>query len=174
MKVGDGRYDVAGGVHEIPLPHTVAGALFLCGFGVIGPDPVAALENVHASLAVCLLTNDGIARRFPAYADWLDDPAPHAAIHVAIEDYHVIDDDPMIELVDDVVAHLGSGVRVLAHCGAGWGRAGQLTLGVLLATGAFANADDAVAHLRLHRPGAGPESPAQKEQLARLVRHYRR
>ena len=171
-KVGDGRYDTAGAVHEIPLPDDVPGALFLCGFGVIGPDPVAALDFVQGDLAVCLLTTKGIVRRFPDYLDWLAHPQPAEAIHVEIEDYHVTDDATMIELVDTVAARLRNGTRVLAHCGAGWGRAGQLTVGVLLALGA-ADLSSAVTHLRRHRPGAGPESDPQHTQLAHLEAHYR-
>lgn len=170
-KYGDDRYDVAGAVHEIPLPESISGGLLLSGFGVIGPDPAAALSFVNCSVAVCLLTTHGINRRFPDYLDWLANPNPAVAIHVEIEDYHVTDDAIMVNLVNDVIGHLRDGKRVLAHCGAGWGRAGQLTIGILLALGGH-TVQSATAHLRAHRPGAGPESDAQHEQLDRLHAYF--
>ena len=42
-----------GGIDRLPLPDT-AGALWLCGKHVVGPDPVAALARVDATTIVCL------------------------------------------------------------------------------------------------------------------------
>ena len=75
MQVGAAQYQMAGGIHRIPVPEAT-GHLHATAFAVTGPDPAAALEDVGAEVMVCLLTDAEIAMRFPDYPAWMADPAP--------------------------------------------------------------------------------------------------
>jgi protein-tyrosine phosphatase len=68
-------------------------------------------------------------------------------------------------LVDRVVA----GERVIVHCGAGIGRAGTTAVAVLVSLAV--PLDDALEHVRRHRPAAGPEVGAQLDLVRRLHAH---
>lgn len=166
MQVGAARYQMAGGIHRIPVPGA-AGSLHATAFAVTGPDPAAALEDVGAEVMVCLLTDSEIAMRFPDYPAWLADPAPHQAIHVPMVDQGVTGDDTIRELVDNVNRHLDRGTGVLVHCGAGYGRAGIVCISVLTSRGM--DLDSAVAAVRAARPAAGPQSHSQEAQITRLA-----
>lgn len=166
MQVGAARYQMAGGIHRIPVPGA-RGNLHATAFAVAGPDPSAALEDVGAEVMVCLLTDAEIAMRFPDYPAWLADPAPHQAIHVSMVDQGVTGDDLMRKLVDDINQHLDEGTGVLVHCGAGYGRAGIVCISVLTSRGM--DLDEAVAAVRAARPAAGPQSHSQEAQIARLA-----
>ncbi|MDE0217207.1 MAG: hypothetical protein OXN79_11610 [bacterium] len=166
MQVGAARYQMAGGIHRIPVPGT-AGNLHAAAFAVTGPDPAAALEDVGAEVMVCLLTDAEIAMRFPDYPAWLADPAPHQAIHVPMADQGVAGDDAIRDLVDDINQHLDEGTGVMLHCGAGYGRAGIVCISVLTSRGM--GLDQAVAAVRAARPAAGPQSRSQEAQIARLA-----
>ncbi|MCY3577995.1 MAG: dual specificity protein phosphatase family protein [bacterium] len=166
MQVGAARYQMAGGIHRIPVP-SAAGSLHATAFAVTGPDPAAALEDVGAEVMVCLLTDSEIAMRFPDYPAWLADPAPHQALHVPMVDQGVTGDDTIRELVDDINQHLDQGTGVMVHCGAGYGRAGIVCISVLTSRGM--DLDDAVAAVRAARPAAGPQSHSQEAQITRLA-----
>ncbi|MDE0238417.1 MAG: dual specificity protein phosphatase family protein [bacterium] len=166
MQVGSARYQMAGGIHRIPVPGA-GGGLHAAAFAVTGPDPAAALKDVGAKVMVCLLTDSEIAMRFPDYPAWLADPAPHQAIHVPIVDQGVTGDDTILELVDNVNRHLDRGTGVLVHCGAGYGRAGIVCISVLTSRGM--DLDSAVAAVRAARPAAGPQSLSQEAQITRLA-----
>lgn len=166
MQVGAARYQMAGGIHRIPVPGAV-GHLHSAAFAVTGPDPAAALGDVGADVMVCLLTDSEIAMRFPDYPSWLADPAPHQAIHVPIVDQGVTSDDVIRELVADINQHLDEGTGVLVHCGAGYGRAGIVCISVLTSRGM--DLEGAMAAVRSARPAAGPQSDSQEAQIARLA-----
>ncbi|MCY3636361.1 MAG: dual specificity protein phosphatase family protein [bacterium] len=166
MQVGAARYQMAGGIHLIPVPGA-SGQLHAAAFAVTGPDPAAALEDVGAEVMVCLLTEPEIAMRYPDYPSWLADPDPHQAIHVPMVDQGITDDDALRELVDDINRHLDRGTGVLVHCGAGYGRAGIVCISVLTSRGT--DLDSAVAAVRAARPAAGPQSHSQEAQIARLA-----
>lgn len=166
MQVGAARYQMAGGIHRIPVPGA-SGLLHAAAFAVTGPDPAAALEDVGAEVMVCLLTDSEIAMRFPDYPAWLADPAPHQAIHVPMVDQGVAGDDATRELVDDINRHLDQGTGVIVHCGAGYGRAGIVCISVLTSRGV--DLDHAVAAVRAARPAAGPQSHSQEAQITRLA-----
>ena len=166
MQVGAARYQMAGGIHRIPVPGA-AGHLHATAFAVTGPDPSAALEDVGAGVMVCLLTDAEIAMRFPDYPAWLADPAPHQAIHVPMVDQGVAGDDVIRKLVGDINQHLDQGTGVMVHCGAGYGRAGIVCISVLTSRGM--ELDHAVAAVRAARPAAGPQSHSQEAQIARLA-----
>lgn len=166
MQVGAAWYQMAGGIHRIPVPGTT-GQLHAAAFAVTGPDPAAALEDVGAEVMVCLLTEPEIAMRYPDYPAWLADPTPYKAIHVPIDDQGVTDDDTTRTLVEAINQHLDQGRGVMVHCGAGYGRAGIVCISVLTSRGA--DLDDAVASVRASRPAAGPQSPSQQAQISRLA-----
>jgi protein-tyrosine phosphatase len=166
MQVGSKRYEAYGGIHRIPTPGA-AGHLHACGFSVVGPDPVAALDDVGAVTLVCLLQPDEIDRRFPAFAGWLAEPAPFHAVHLPTTDQSVADDELVAEAVGSLAGRLRAGEGVVMHCGAGMGRTGVLGALVLVALGR--PVDDALAIVRAARPGAGPESGAQPSQVVRLA-----
>ena len=166
MQVGAPRYQMAGGIHRIPVPGA-SGNLHAAAFAVTGPDPASALEDVGAEVMACLLTDDEIAMRFPDYPAWLADPAPHQAIHVPIVDQGVAGDGIMRELVGDINQHLDRGTGVIVHCGAGYGRAGIVCISVLTSRGM--DLDHAVTAVRAARPAAGPQSDSQQAQISRLA-----
>jgi len=166
MQVGSKRYEAHGGIHRIPTPGA-PGYLHACGFSVVGPDPVAALDDVGAATLVCLLQADEIDRRFPAFAGWLAEPAPFRAIHLPTTDQSVTDDDLVVEVVGDMTARLRAGEGIVMHCGAGMGRTGALGALVVVAMGQ--SVEEALALVRAARPGAGPESGEQRSQVVRLA-----
>ena len=166
MEVGGDRYRAVGGIHRIPIDD-VPGRLLLAGLDVVGPDPAGALDHVGAAVVVCLQTDAELDRRHPTYRPWLADPTPHEAIRLPIEDHLVTVDGATVELVHTVADRLDRADGVLVHCGAGWGRAGLL--GALVLTGYGATVDDALTRIRAARPAAGPQSPEQHDQLARLA-----
>ncbi len=68
---------------------------------------------------------------------------------------------------DSLVARLRSGERLIVHCAAGIGRAGTTAVAILVLSGW--PLPDALAHVRAHRPMAGPEAGSQLELLRRLA-----
>lgn len=169
MIADSGRFSAAGSIHRVPLPAEVAGSLFATGFSVAGPNPAGALAEVEANTMVCLLTPDEIDRRYPDYARWLTASDPHDALHVAVDDQCVADDEVMLDLVGAVIRQVRDGRGVLTHCGAGLGRAGMVCILTLVGLGH--DLESAMATVRRARPGAGPQSADQDQQLERLARH---
>jgi protein-tyrosine phosphatase len=154
-----------GGIDEIPLMRAApVGRLFLCGKHVVGPDPQAALAHAGASTVVCLNEAHELDDRYPHYVAWLHTERHRQAVWFPIPDLHAPPVIAMERLLDDLLGRLHAGEHLLVHCGAGIGRAGTTAVGVLLRLGW--DLDDALVHVRRHRPLAGPEAG---EQL-RLVR----
>lgn len=162
-----------GGVHRIPLvgPNAanVAGSLWLCGKHAIAPDPAALFSRIglddRSVDVICLVEEHEIGDRYPDYVDWLR--ASSTARWFPILD---LSSPPMTvatELYDDVWSRLVRGRHVVAHCGAGMGRAG--TLGVVMCLYAGLPVDEALDHVRRHRPGAGPEVGSQMESIESLA-----
>lgn len=152
-----------GGLDRIPVAG-VPGALWLCGKHLIGPDPEAAVARTGADVVLCLNEAHELEDRYPDYVRWLR--TDERAWWVPVPDLHAPDLDDAVVLVAGVLAHLDAGRTVLAHCGAGIGRAGTLAAAVLVAKGA--TPDEAVAHVSAHRPLAGPEAGAQSDLLDAL------
>ncbi len=155
-----------GGIDEIPLPR-VGGRLWLCGKHLIGPDPEAALARVDATTVLCLNERHELEDRYPDYVAWLRAEEGRRAHWFPTPDLGVRPEAEFRPLVDRVVSGLTAGDRLIAHCGAGIGRAGTLAAAVLLSLGHDrARALEVVA---ASRPLAGPEAGAQHELIAVLA-----
>lgn len=167
-----------GGVDLVPLPPGVPGRLWLAGKRYVGPDPVAALASVDASVVVCLCESFEIGPRYPGYVEWLEaaaaSPAPGGPVALwwPVPDLHAPPLESARSLVDQVAQRLDAGAGVLAHCGAGMGRAGTLAAAALIHYGLAL--DQAITTVARARPGAGPEVGAQKDLLAAMAASGRR
>jgi protein-tyrosine phosphatase len=150
-----------GGIDQVPYPG--AGALWLCGKHVVGPDPDGALARARASLIVCLNERDELEDRYPDYVRWLErEQVPGGrALWRPIHDLSAPPLEGFVALTDEVGQRLDAGATVLVHCGAGIGRAGTLAVGLLVRAGA--ELDEALALVASHRPMAGPEVGAQRD-----------
>ena len=156
-----------GGIHEIPLPPGAQGRLWLCGKHVIGPDPEGLLERVGADAVVCLTQEHELAERYPDYVDWLRAQPATRVIWWPIHDLHAPDRERFEPVLADVVARLSAGTGVVVHCAAGIGRAGTTAVAVLVSMGM--PLDEALEHVRSHRPSAGPEAGTQLELVRDLA-----
>ena len=164
--MGDGRptWNTDGGIHEIPIGELV-GRLWLCGKHVAAPDPDALLERMGADAVVCLTERHELDDRYPNYVAWLErDPR---AVWFPIHDLHAPALDLARPFYESLVARLRSGERLIVHCAAGIGRAGTTAVAILVLSGW--PLPDALAHVRAHRPMAGPEAGSQLELLRRLA-----
>jgi len=152
-------------MNEIPLNDSAPGGLVVASFTDVGPDPDGALAEARADVLVCLVRDEEIAMRYPAYATWLAE-AGDRAIRLPIPDYGITEDALLSDLVAQIVELVTDGKRVLVHCGGGIGRAGIVSILVLTSLGW--SLSDASLHVRASRPGAGPDSVEQQAQLDRL------
>jgi len=157
-----------GGIDRLLIPAGLgaSGAMFMCGKHAIGPDVEAALARVGATTAVCLTEAHELTGRYDAYVEWLSANVPRRAVWSPIGDLHAPSLDIMVALVDELVARLGSGERILIHCAAGMGRTGTTAACVLIELGV--EHDEALRIVAASRPMAGPEVGAQRD----LVRDF--
>ena len=167
MKVSGPHHDAAGGVHRLPVPPGVSGALLACAFDVVGPDPDAVMVEFAVDTVVCLTESDEVDRRFPTYAGWLVAAGPDRAVHAPAPDHGVVADGVAAAVAADVVVRLKAGMTVLLHCGGGYGRTGVVAVQALVALGM--GLQDSLVAVRAARRACGPQSDAQDEQLRRLV-----
>lgn len=156
-----------GGIDEIPLGG-IAGRLWLCGKHVVGPDPDAAMARVGATGVICFNERHEIDERYPHYVDWLVRQPPERALWFPTPDLGVRHDDDVAAMLELAAHRLRLGDPIIAHCGAGIGRAGTFAACVLLVLGH--SVDDALATVARHRPMAGPEAGSQRELVARIAR----
>lgn len=152
-----------GGLDEVLLP-SGHGRLWLCGKHLIGPDPEGTLARTDASLVVCLNDEAELVHRYPDYVRWLRDNANGRALWWPVHDMHAPGLDGIGSLVRLVRQRLDAGQGVIAHCGAGIGRAGSLAAAVLIAHGMTVEA--ALARVAASRPGAGPQTLSQELALS--------
>lgn len=157
-----------GGVHQIPLAG-VPGELWLCGKHAIAPDPHRLFDRIgrldRAPRVVCLVEPHELTGRYDDYVQWLGSST--SAEWFPIHDLTSPPIDVVWPLYSSVWRHLGHGEVVVAHCAAGVGRAGTLAVAMCLMSGM--ELLDAMAHVRRHRPGAGPEAGSQLAVLEALA-----
>lgn len=156
-----------GGIHEIPVDG-VPGRLWLCGKHVVGPDVEALLARTGADTVVCLTERHELEDRYPDYVRWLDQhrTAGERAVWFPVHDLHAPPFDEGRELVDQLARRLRAGDGLVVHCAAGIGRAGTTAVAILVVLGE--TPEQALAHVRQHRPMAGPEVGAQADFIELL------
>lgn len=147
-----------GGIHEIPLAD-VRGRLWLCGKHAIGPDPVSVVDALAVDHVVCLVERFELEDRYPRYVEWLANA--ESVTWFPIADLDFVSVERAADTLDSLTERLRAGESVLAHCGAGIGRAGTLAVSLCLSIGM--SLEDARSHVRMHRPGAGPEVGSQAD-----------
>jgi protein-tyrosine phosphatase len=158
-----------GGIHEIPLPPTALGRLWLCGKHAIGPDPEGLLARVGADAVVCLNEEHELADRYPEYVTWLRAQPPERALWYPIPDLHAPTLEQFAPVLTGLVDRVVAGERLIVHCAAGIGRSGTTAVAVLVSLAV--PLDEALDRVRRHRPAAGPEVGAQLDLVRRLHEH---
>jgi len=149
-----------GGIDTIPLPQS-SGALSLCGKHAIGPDHTAAMAQCGATTVVCLVEDYELADRYPDYLAWLRSNVGTDAVWFPIHDLHAPGVTATEPFIAELMRRLDGGEHLLMHCAAGIGRTGTMAVCVLMELGT--SLPDALAHVALHRPMAGPEVGAQRD-----------
>ena len=161
-------FNTDGGIHEIPLP-AGTGRLWLCGKHFIGPQVEEVLASCDDAIAVCLVQEHELQDRYPEYLDWHETHAGTRGLWFPIDDLSYPSLDDSIEFVRTLTAHIHAGQSLVVHCAAGIGRAGTTAAAVLIMLGM--SADDALDHVRAHRPMAGPEAGSQRQFIEDLAHH---
>jgi hypothetical protein len=157
-----------GGIHEVPLPST-PGRLWLCGKHRIGPDPDALLLDTGADTVVCLTEAYELSARYPSYVAWLlEQVRLDRAVWFPIHDLGVADRRAFDAFLDDLLSRLDEGAGLVVHCAAGIGRSGTTAVALCVRLGM--PLDEALAHVRRHRPMAGPEVGAQLDLVRSIER----
>lgn len=155
---GSGDRQRDGGIDLVPLPPDVAGELRLCGKRAIAAGRFAA-PAMPWTTVVCLCQRHELDGRYPAYVTWLD-TNPERSIWWPIHDLGAEPVEAMLPFIDNLVARLRDGERLLVHCAAGIGRAGTAAVCVLVRLGV--PLDEAIRTVADARPMAGPEAGAQR------------
>lgn len=160
-------FNVDGGIHEIPLPPPVRGRLWLCGKHAIAPQPDRVIGSLGADTVVCLTERHELVDRYPTYVAWLERADDRTAVWFPVHDLHAPPLERARPFLADLLARLRLGDGLVVHCGAGIGRAGTTAAALLVLLGS--SVDDALDHVRAHRPMAGPEVGGQLELVRTLA-----
>jgi protein-tyrosine phosphatase len=124
---------------------------------------------------VCLTERFELADRYPDYVRWLDEHQAadcHAAedarraLWFPMHDMHAPAFDIGSAFIDSLARRLRAGRGLVVHCAAGIGRAGTTAVATLVVLGS--SPETALAHVRAHRPMAGPEVGSQLDFITRL------
>ena len=161
-------FNTDGGIHEIPLPAAV-GRLWVCGKHHVAPDVEEVRTRHGIDTVVCLVEDHELAGRYDAYLDWHRVNAGTAGLWRPIHDITYPEFDEIHDFVDDLAARVRDRESVLVHCAAGIGRAGTTAVGICMILGM--EADEALNHVRRHRPMAGPEAGSQYDFVRTLADH---
>lgn len=127
------------------------------------------MARVGAGAVLCLNQRHEVEDRYPDYLAWLQTgaegrhwfPTPDLGVRPTAE---------FIAMVEERAAALAQGEALIAHCGAGIGRAGTFAVAVLLALGRHLT--DGVAIVADHRPMAGPEAGSQRRLIEEAAAHF--
>ena len=159
-----------GGVDRVPLGPPHSGFVWLCGKHAIAPDVEGIMETHDVTTVVCLVEDHEIMDRYPSYAGWLRDHEPVRAVRFPVPDLSAPAVDDLVALLDDLVARIRCGERLMIHCAAGFGRTGTVVACLLIRLGV--DRDEALRRIARHRPMAGPEVGEQQalvDAVAALV-----
>ncbi len=122
-------------MRRVELPGNVEGHLFLQSMpGRYEPIEEFLTDIVlkNISCVVCLASPDEIRQRSPAYATLLAGTVPWQHIAFPISNLLTPDDLSLEPVSREIVKRLRKGKNVLIHCDTGIGRAGTVTVAVLL------------------------------------------
>ena len=145
------------------------GRLWLCGTHAIGPDPEGLTARVGADAVVCLTQEHELAERYPDYLAWLRAQPSTRALWHPIHDMHAPTLEEFAPVLTGLVDRVVAGERLIVHCAGGVGRAGTVAVAMLVSLAV--PLDEALAHVRRHRPAAGPEVGTQLDLVRRLHEH---
>jgi protein-tyrosine phosphatase len=163
-------FNTDGGIHEIPLEGTV-GKLWLCGKHFIGPDVETIRIERDITYVVCLVEEHELRDRYDAYSQWHRDNAGSPSVWFPIPDLSYPSFDDALEFVEHVTALVRDKGSMVVHCAAGIGRTGTTAAAILMMLGMPMN--EALTHVRTHRPMAGPETGSQEEFIRQLDEYLR-
>lgn len=163
-------FNTDGGIHEIPVPSAV-GSLWLCGKHYVAPE-VNNVRQLHSiGTVVCLVEEHELVGRYDPYINWHRDNVGKGGLWFPIPDLTYPSLDGALEFVELVADKVCNRHNVLVHCAAGIGRAGTTATAVLMLLGMEMN--EALTHVRHHRPMAGPETGSQTEFVMQLDEYLR-
>lgn len=163
-------FNTDGGIHEIPVPSAV-GSLWLCGKHHIAPQVNEVRQRHSIGTVVCLVEQHELVGRYDAYVDWHKENVGRGGLWFPIPDLTYPPLEDALEFVEEVAHQVCNQHNVLVHCAAGIGRAGTTATAVLMLLGMDMN--EALAHVRQHRPMAGPETGSQTEFIVQLDEYLR-
>ena len=163
-------FNTDGGIHEIPLDGTV-GKLWLCGKHFIGPNVEAVRTDLGIHYVVCLVEEHELVDRYDPYVQWHRENAGNPSVWFPIHDLSYPPFEDSIEFVEHVTSLVRDKGSIVVHCAAGIGRAGTTAVAILMILGMPMY--EALAHVRAHRPMAGPETGRQEEFIRQLDEYLR-
>ncbi len=161
-------FNTDGGIHEIPLEATV-GQLWLCGKHFIGPNVEAVRDEFNIHTVVCLVEDHELRLRYDDYVQWHEENAGDGALWYPMPDLTYPELHECIEFIEGVTSIVRDKGNVLVHCAAGIGRAGTTAVAMCMMLGF--DMDDALKHVRMNRPMAGPEAGSQIQFIEDLAKH---
>lgn len=163
-------FNTDGGIHEVPVDGAV-GSMYLCGKHHVAPDVEAVRAAHRIGTVVCLVEHHELHGRYDDYVTWHREHAGSHGLWYPVPDLTYPDFETALSFVEDVADRVCNRHNVLIHCTAGIGRAGTTATAVLMLLGMEMN--EALSHVRTHRPMAGPETGSQTEFVVRLDEHLR-
>lgn len=163
-------FNTNGGIHEIPL-NAAVGRLWLCGKHFIAPHVEQVRAQHCIDKVVCLVEEHELTGRYDPYVQWHQQFAGTTGLWFPIPDLSFPRFDHAIGFIQELSDYVCNSGNIVVHCAAGIGRAGTTATAILMTLGM--ELDEAVQHVRAHRPMAGPETGTQMEFIQQLDEYIR-